>query len=90
MAAQVLIRPPLARSASVRQGISAASNLPVFQSRADKGMIPDCALAHAMRDHTHFRHAVERDSSRLEGLARWSEAGFGFAIDIADGSEWPA
>jgi hypothetical protein len=34
-----------------------------------------------MRDHTHGRHALQQDASRLAGLARQSEAGFGFAKD---------
>jgi hypothetical protein len=52
-----------------------------LQSPEEKGAIADCVLTHAMRNHTHCRHALQQDSSRLAGLARQSEAGFGLAKD---------
>jgi hypothetical protein len=40
-----------------------------------------------MRDHTHSAHAVQRDASGLAGLARQSQAGFGFAKDNNGGRD---
>ena len=52
-----------------------------FAAAGTKRRHSNRALAHAMRDHTHRPQPAERDRTRVRGLARQGEAGFGFALD---------